>query len=130
MASICLPDKTAQRRAASRKSYGRHCSPVTLVVRPRWSRYQHESPLDAAGIDLAIGELALLGRGLGPRVIRAFVERIVFADPALTACITDPRSANQRSLRAFAKAGFTRVAVVQLQGEPYTREVVRRDRPR
>lgn len=109
--------------------------PVGWIQWARWADYpQHAvqlgAALDMAGLDLAIGELELLGRGLGPRVIRAFLERIVFADPAIAGCVTDPQSANQRSLRAFEKAGFTRGAVVQLQGEPYTREVVRRDRPR
>lgn len=107
--------------------------PIGWIQWYRWSDYREhaaklEAPLDTAGVDLAIGELALLGRGIGPRALSAFVERVVFADAAIVGCISDPQSANQRSLRAFRKAGFSCVRVVQLTGEPFTREVMRRDR--
>jgi RimJ/RimL family protein N-acetyltransferase len=56
-------------------------------------------------------------------VLRAFLDRIVFTGPAL-ACVSDPQTENQRSVRAFTNAGFRRVRTVQLPGEPYTREVM------
>ena len=107
--------------------------PVGWIQWARWADYpQHATQLgagpDTAGVDLAIGALEQLGRGLGPRALRAFLERIVFASPEIAACITDPQTANVRSLRALAKAGFRQVSTVQLPGEPYTRVVVRRDR--
>ena len=99
----------------------------------RWADYlEHAAQLgaepSAAGIDLAIGELELLGLGLGSNVIRAFVDSMVFADPAITACVSDPEVKNTRSVRAFEKAGFISARTVQIFGESCTRHVMRRDR--
>ncbi len=63
---------------------------------------------DEAGIDLYIADPELLGRGLGPEIIRRFTDEVVFADPSVTACIADPELENRRSVRAFEKAGFER----------------------
>src|SRR5688500_1174914 len=35
----------------------------------------------AAGLDLFLGEPDVVGRGLGPRVVRAFLDEVVFAHP-------------------------------------------------
>jgi hypothetical protein len=83
---------------------------------------------DAAGMDLAIGEPELVGQGLGPKVIDAFVREIVFADPAVAACVADPDVRNRRSLRAFEKAWFTVVGTMELPGAPAPQAVVRRAR--
>jgi RimJ/RimL family protein N-acetyltransferase len=96
----------------------------------RWADYPDHAArlgaeLDTAGIDLAIGELDLIGRGLGALAIGAFLERVVFVDPAITGCVCDPETRNRRSIRAFEKAGFTRERTVRLPGESVTREVVR-----
>src|SRR5204862_422115 len=45
---------------------------------------------DAAGMDLAIGDRDLGGRGLGPQVVAAFVGENVFAHPAVTARVAAP----------------------------------------
>jgi RimJ/RimL family protein N-acetyltransferase len=97
----------------------------------RWIDYPNHGDLlgaepDTAGIDLAIGELDLIGRGLGSLVICAFLEQLVFVDPAITGCVSDPETRNTRSIRAFEKAGFIRERTVHLPGESVTREVVRR----
>lgn len=83
----------------------------------RWSDYpEHAARLGAepntAGIDLAIGEPDLLGQGIGTRAITAFLQRWVFVDPTITACITDPDARNLRSTRALEKAGFVALRVV------------------
>ena len=61
-----------------------------------------------AGLDLFIGDEWRTGRGLGSEVIRRFVERHVFDDAAVTACIASPPEGNENSARAFEKAGFRR----------------------
>lgn len=109
--------------------------PIGWMQWYRWRDYaQHAGRLgaepEAAGLDLAIGEPDLLGRGLGPRAIRELLGRIVFADPAITACVSDPEERNTRSVRAFEKAGFAAVGAVELPGESARRVVVRRERPR
>jgi aminoglycoside 6'-N-acetyltransferase len=107
--------------------------PIGWIQWYRWADYSQHATLlgaeaEAAGIDLAIGEAVMLGLGLGPRAIRAFVESVVFGDPAIVACVSDPQTDNTRSVRAFEKAGFHVVRTVELPGEPATRQVVRYDR--
>lgn len=81
---------------------------------------------DEAGIDLAIGEADMLGRGLGARAIRGLLDDVIFADAALAACVVDPDASNARSVRAFEKAGFvTMREAVQLADEPFVRRVMR-----
>jgi aminoglycoside 6'-N-acetyltransferase len=99
----------------------------------RWADYpRHAAELgagpDAAGLDLAIGEPDLVGLGIGPRAIEELLHREIWRDPGLTACVCDPELANERSLRAFAKAGFEAVRTVVLRGETTPRQVVRRRR--
>jgi hypothetical protein len=72
----------------------------------------------------------MTGLGLGPVAICEFLNQIVFADPCVTAVVTDPEEGNVRSLSAFRKAGFTLTDTVQLGDENFKRHVVRMDRPR
>jgi RimJ/RimL family protein N-acetyltransferase len=65
-----------------------------------------ELPRDYAGIDLLIGDARFLGRGFGPVMIRAFLRRIVFADPAVRGCLIDPHPDNRIAIRAYEKVGF------------------------
>ena len=72
------------------------------------------TPLESGGgagacsIDLLIGDAALIGIGLGPRIIDAFATGEVFGRLGFARCLADPAEGNQRSVRAFEKAGFTR----------------------
>jgi aminoglycoside 6'-N-acetyltransferase len=63
-----------------------------------------DQPPGTIGIDLTIGEADLIGKGLGPRVIEAFV-RAIFARGA-PRVIIDPEPGNIRAIRAYFKAGF------------------------
>ena len=108
--------------------------PIGWIQWYLWSDYpehalQLRAELISAGIDLAIGEHAITGLGLGPAAICEFLSRIVFADPRVSAVIADPEVGNLRSLRAFEKAGFVVTNTVQLAGEGFQRRVVRKDRP-
>ena len=69
------------------------------------------------GIDFLVGSADFRDRGLGTEMIDAFVTRIVFADEAVTACMSGPEPANGRSIRALEKAGFERGPVVDVPGE-------------
>jgi aminoglycoside 6'-N-acetyltransferase len=112
-----------------------HCErPVGWIQWYLWSAYpEHARQLKAegssAGIDLATGDIAMTGLGLGPAAICEFLRQIVFADSNVTAVITDPEEGNLRSLRAFKKAGFTVTNTAQLAGENVKRQIVRKDRP-
>jgi len=79
-----------------------------------------------AGVDLFIAEEELTGRGLGPRVLTEFTSRVVFADPAVTACVAGPEVVNDRSLRAFEKAGFVRER--EIPGESGPEMLMRKER--
>ena len=63
-----------------------------------------DQPAGTIGIDLSIGEPELIGKGHGPRIINAFVERL-FAEGAPRVVI-DPDPANEAAIRAYTKAGF------------------------
>lgn len=98
-----------------------------------WADYpQHArrigAPDASAGIDLAIGEADFMGIGLGPLIIRAFVTRFVFANPGVSAVLSDPDERNVRSLRAFAKAGFIGVSTLRLPEDNCRRHIVCLDR--
>jgi aminoglycoside 6'-N-acetyltransferase len=77
-----------------------------------------ETERDVAGIDLAIGDPAAIGRGLGPRVIDKFVRSVIFARPETRRVIGAPDHRNARSIRAFEKAGFRFLRDVPIPGEP------------
>ena len=57
------------------------------------------------GIDQFLANAGDLGRGLGSRMVRAFVAEL-FADPEVTKVQTDPSPKNGRAIRAYEKAGF------------------------
>lgn len=81
---------------------------------------------DEAGLDLAIGEPELIGRGLGARAIRGLLDDVIFKDVHLKGCVVDPDARNERSVRAFEKAGFvTTRETIQLADEPFSRRVMR-----
>jgi aminoglycoside 6'-N-acetyltransferase len=72
-----------------------------------------------AGVDILIGDPEFVGRGIGPQVLRAFTRDVVFAGAAVAACVAGVEIENRRSLRAFAKAGFTAVRDYEEDGRPH-----------
>jgi len=79
-------------------------------------------------IDFFIGEDADLGRGLAGRVIDRFLNEVVFADPAVQACIAGPGEGNKEAIRALEKAGFRRWKMVRIKEGQEAECVMRRDR--
>lgn len=70
-----------------------------------------DDPTGAFAIDLYIGKPELWGQGVGSRAIAAFT-RWLFDERDATVVFADPRVANPRSIRAFEKAGFTKVRIL------------------
>jgi aminoglycoside 6'-N-acetyltransferase len=66
-------------------------------------------PINAAGVDYLIGRPDLVGQGLGPRLIGAFVDRVWGRYPEVPAVVASVSRDNRRSWRALEKAGFIRV---------------------
>jgi aminoglycoside 6'-N-acetyltransferase len=69
-----------------------------------------EHPMGTRAIDQFIGEPDMVDRGHGSAFIRAFIGRVL-ANGA-PRVITDPDPANARAVRAYEKAGFERVRLV------------------
>lgn len=67
-------------------------------------------PDDAVGVDLSIGPPDLLSRGLGSRVLRAFVA--LLRSEGHDTIIIDPDETNLRAIRAYWKAGFRPIATL------------------
>lgn len=80
-----------------------------------------------AGMDLLIGEAWLTNRGLGTRMIRAFVQEVVFADPRVPSCVAGPEEGHAACIRAFEKAGFVPWKVAKAEAGR-TEWVMRHDR--
>jgi len=57
------------------------------------------------GIDQFLANADELGKGLGTRMISAFVRQL-FDDPAVTRIQTDPDPRNARAIRCYEKVGF------------------------
>ncbi len=59
---------------------------------------------DSIGVDMAIGDAALLSKGLGSAVLKAFTFRL--RSEGYDNILIDPDAANARAIRAYEKAGF------------------------
>jgi len=59
----------------------------------------------AAGIDLFIGEVSMLHKGLGSELLEAFLETHVW--PRYEFCVVDPELRNLASQRFFQRCGFS-----------------------
>ncbi|HEX3722640.1 MAG TPA: GNAT family N-acetyltransferase, partial [Nitrolancea sp.] len=60
----------------------------------------------AAGVDLFIGEIDCIHRGLGPVLLKRFLCDLVFVRPDVTSCVIGPAISNVIAIRAYEKAGF------------------------
>jgi RimJ/RimL family protein N-acetyltransferase len=67
--------------------------------------WEDETDPGVRGIDQFLAHVEDLGRGLGSRMIRAFVDQL-FRDPAVSKVQIDPAPDNQRAIRSYIRAGF------------------------
>jgi len=108
-------------------------APIGWIQWYRWRHFPaHAMQVGAepmsAGIDLAIGEIEMTGRGLGPAIIRDFGTHYIFTNSDVDAIVADPSARNRRSISAFRKAGFDIVDTLQLVDEAFERHIVRLNR--
>ena len=81
-----------------------------------WNSGFGQQPPGTRGIDLFIGEPDMIERGHGSALIRAFAdERLRQGAPRM---VTDPDPANLRAMRAYEKAGFEKVRMVDTPDGP------------
>lgn len=63
-----------------------------------------DQPFGTLGLDISIGDPALVGKGHGSAIIRQFTAQL-FAE-GCPRIVIDPDPANARAIRAYEKAGF------------------------
>ncbi|UGY18712.1 GNAT family N-acetyltransferase [Bradyrhizobium septentrionale] len=81
-----------------------------------WNSGFGTHPADTRGIDLFIGEPTMMVGGHGSALIRAFVdERLAQGAPRI---VTDPDPDNPRAIRAYEKAGFQKLRMVETPDGP------------
>jgi len=68
-------------------------------------------PNSLAALDIFIGEEGYVGKGLGAKIMKQFLEEYV--DPSYDACFVDPDTANIKAIRAYEKAGFKKVKTIK-----------------
>jgi len=61
------------------------------------------------GIDLYIGEIDYVHKGLGKFIINEFLQKHVFNDPSVRFAGIDPEVENAIAIRAYEKSGFKHV---------------------
>ena len=79
---------------------GFHQTPDWIETEP----WLLDLPAEAVGVDISIGDAADLSKGIGSRVLRAFVEGL--AAEGHRRIIIDPHRDNARAIAAYRKAGF------------------------
>ena len=98
--------------------------PFGLVQRCRIAAYpEYLEPLaaivcvpdDAMSLDYLIGDPALVGRGMGTRMIRSVVADTWIAHPDASCIIVPVSAANTASWRTLESAGFARVAEGEME---------------
>jgi aminoglycoside 6'-N-acetyltransferase len=73
-----------------------------------WEIPVEAPPATTRGIDLSLAEATNCGRGIGRRVIDAFVRRL--AAEGVRRVVIDPHPENARARRAYRAAGFVEAA--------------------
>jgi aminoglycoside 6'-N-acetyltransferase len=65
-------------------------------------------PQSLAALDLYIGEISFLGKGLGPLILDRFLKEHVAS--SFEACFVDPNRYNVQAINAYEKAGFMHIS--------------------
>jgi len=80
-----------------------------------WNSGFGNHPQGTRGIDQFIGEPGMIGCGHGSGFIRQFTDALL---PGIPRIVTDPDPANTRAVRAYEKAGFEKVKMVDTPDGP------------
>ncbi|HWD65376.1 MAG TPA: GNAT family N-acetyltransferase [Solirubrobacteraceae bacterium] len=97
--------------------------PIGLVQHYRWADFPGEAEsigatADEISIDYFLGDANLIGAGLGPAMLEAFLDQVVRPGSARGVRL-DVAEANRRSWRCLEKLGFRREQEgVLVEGEP------------
>lgn len=87
---------------------------------PETSKYFEPEERNASSLDIFIGEPEYRGKGLGPMILRSFLESVVFRKYNADTCMITPLAENTRAIRAYEKAGFRKARLLDHPDEPST----------
>ena len=97
------------------ESVGYCQSYVALGTGDGW--WEAESDPGVRGIDQFLANPKQLHKGLGAKLVKAFVE-LLFSDLGVTKIQTDPAPNNHRAIRCYEMAGFVRQNVISTPDGP------------
>ncbi|MFV2121101.1 GNAT family N-acetyltransferase [Streptomyces sp. Act-28] len=80
-------------------------------------RHHYPARVRDAGVHLLLGPSAYRGRGLGAASLRAVCDWLLRTDPYAGRVVAEPDVRNERSVRAFERAGFRLDRCVDLPGK-------------
>ena len=89
--------------------------------------WEGETDPGVRGIDQFLGDGDSLGKGLGTRLVAAFLRKL-FEDPDVTRVQTDPAPDNVRAIRCYEKAGFRAIGPIVTPNGPALYMVAERPR--
>lgn len=69
------------------------------------------------GIDIFIGEPEYLGKGLGTKIVKLFVEKL-FADATIKKIVVDPKPDNFIAINCYKNAGFKEAELITTPDGP------------
>lgn len=84
---------------------------------PDFVQHLDVDPETIAGIDLFIGNMDFVGKGLGGAMLKKFLKEVVFTQDDINACIIDPEPKNIRAIKSYEKAGFKYLKTIQVPKE-------------
>ncbi len=74
----------------------------------------NDIPSASAGVDIYIGEIDYIGKGIGVEALKLFMKDII--PKKFTNIFVDPEIDNISAIKAYEKAGFQKVAIKKAQG--------------
>ena len=76
-------------------------------------KYLPTLPPHTIGTDQFIGDPDYIGKGVGTKMIKAFIEYLRKIEPNTTTLIVDPEPANAVAIRCYEKVGFERGGIYE-----------------
>lgn len=98
--------------------------PIAYIQYFRTDAYDQEQypgvdiPVGSIGMDLFIGEPDCLGKGLGERLLRDFIDFVKLREPDCKLIIIDPAVDNKPAIKCYKKVGFKVIGEYITQAGP------------
>ena len=78
-----------------------------------------ELPPGTIGTDQFIGDPHYIGKGIGTRMIKKFIDYLRTIEPDIPTIIVDPEPTNYAAIRCYEKVGFKRVGIYETPRGPF-----------